>query len=155
MQPDDTLVPMVQGSLEPWMRYSEDPRYIARAPSGFCGPPSMCRGRSGRRASISGGGVHAGHSFFADICLTPDQVNPGATDTDAVAHRPAVALYQKQELVRRIDDTRAGALLAVIVDELLLEFRIERGMRGPADIFLLTRGLLRLDRRQQRTPLLV
>src|ERR1700736_1975947 len=77
MQPEDTLVPMVQGSLEPWMRYNEEPRYIARAPSGFCGPPSMCRGRSGRRASISGGGVHAGHSFFAEICLTPDQVNPG------------------------------------------------------------------------------
>src|SRR5437899_10287056 len=77
MQPDETLVPMVQGSLEPWIRYSDDPRYIARAPSGLVGPPSMCRGRSGRRASISGGGVQAGHSFFAEIVLTPDQVKPG------------------------------------------------------------------------------
>src|SRR5258705_12644459 len=77
MQPDETLVPMVQGSLEPWMRYSDDPRYIARAPSGFCGPPSIWRGRSGRRASISGGGVHAGHSFLAEIDLMPDQVKPG------------------------------------------------------------------------------
>src|SRR6202035_1854473 len=41
MQPDDTSEPMVQGSLEPWMRYSVDARYIARAPSGFSGPPAM------------------------------------------------------------------------------------------------------------------
>src|SRR5580698_2528127 len=77
MQPDETLVPMVHGSLEPWIRYSDDPRYIARAPSGFCGPPSICRGRSGRRCSISAGGVQSGHSFLAEICLTPDQVKPG------------------------------------------------------------------------------
>jgi hypothetical protein len=37
----------------------------------------MCRGRSGRRASISAGGVQSGHSLFAEICLIPDQVKPG------------------------------------------------------------------------------
>src|SRR6202165_2418628 len=51
-----------------------------------------------------------------------------APDADAVAHRLAVALYQKQKFVGRIDDNRAGALAAVIVNELLLEFRIERGI---------------------------
>ena len=39
MQPDDTLVPTVQGSLVPWIRYSVSllpcQRYMARAPSGF------------------------------------------------------------------------------------------------------------------------
>ena len=31
---------------------------------GFSGPPAMWRGRSGRRRSISGGGVQSGHSRF-------------------------------------------------------------------------------------------
>src|SRR6202035_306644 len=45
MQPDETLVPMVQGSLVPWMRYSVSllpcHRYMARAPIGLSGPPFM------------------------------------------------------------------------------------------------------------------
>src|SRR5271156_4138687 len=40
MQPEDTNLPMVVGSLVPWMRYSLAPRYIARAPSGLPGPPA-------------------------------------------------------------------------------------------------------------------
>ena len=45
MQPDETNLPIVDGSLVPWMRYSLEPRYIARAPSGLPGPPAMKRGR--------------------------------------------------------------------------------------------------------------
>src|ERR1019366_3813036 len=41
----------------------------------------------------------------------------GAADADAIAQRLAVALHQEQELVRRIDDDGAGALLAVIFDQ--------------------------------------
>ena len=39
--------------------------------------PQPDYGYGGRRASISGGGVQAGHSFFAETVLTPDQVKPG------------------------------------------------------------------------------
>src|SRR5882757_6773387 len=128
MQPEETLVPMVQGSLEPWMRYSDDPRYIARAPSGFSGPPSMCRGKSGRRASISGGGVQAGHSFLAETVLTADQV---------------------EELVRRIDDDGARTFPAVILDLLLFISRIERSLsRIDGRLLLLAQHLLlRIHRR--------
>src|SRR5580692_3845276 len=47
---------------------------------------------------------------------------PWAANADTITHRLAVALYQVQELVGRIDDDRAGALLAVILNQLLLEF---------------------------------
>ena len=52
------------------------PRYMARAPSGLSTPPTMWRGRSGRRCSICGGGVQAGHSFFCVTVFTPFQVKP-------------------------------------------------------------------------------
>src|SRR3954447_852837 len=45
MQPEDTNLPIVEGSLVPWMRYWLVPRYIARAPSGLPGPPATKRGR--------------------------------------------------------------------------------------------------------------
>ena len=45
MQPDETNLPIVEGWLVPWMRYTVEPRYIARAPSGLPGPPAMKRGR--------------------------------------------------------------------------------------------------------------
>src|SRR5580692_10536212 len=45
MQPLDTNLPIVEGSLVPWIRYSLEPRYIARAPSGLPGPPAIKRGR--------------------------------------------------------------------------------------------------------------
>src|SRR3569832_1053542 len=45
MQPDDTFLPMSQGSFEPWIRYSVEPRYIARAQRGLTGPPGMKCGR--------------------------------------------------------------------------------------------------------------
>src|ERR1700739_2026370 len=48
-----------------------------------------------------------------------------AADADAVAQRLSVALHQEQELVRRVDDDRAGALLAAVIDELLLVFRLK------------------------------
>src|SRR6266446_6798605 len=73
----------------------------------------------------------------------------GTTDPDAVAHGLAVALYQEQKFVRRIDDNRAGSFAAVIVDELLLESRIECGIC--TGDFLLAHDLLRLHRREQRT----
>src|SRR6185369_5858800 len=38
MQPDETNLPIVDGWLVPWMRYTVEPRYIARAPSGLPGP---------------------------------------------------------------------------------------------------------------------
>ena len=37
---------------------------MARAPSGLLMPPSMWRGKSGRRLSICDGGVQSGHSRF-------------------------------------------------------------------------------------------
>src|SRR6266581_3721376 len=79
----------------------------------------------------------------------------GAADADAVAHRLAVFLHQEQKLVGRIDDDRAGAFLAVIVDELLLEYRIEGWPPGLAVIFLLAQRVLRFKLRKQRTPRLV
>src|ERR1043165_5534858 len=45
MQPEDTNLPIVVGSVVPWVRYSLEPRYIARAPSGLPGPPATKRGR--------------------------------------------------------------------------------------------------------------
>src|SRR6185437_16935107 len=41
IQPLETNLPMVEGSLVPWMRYSLEPRYNARAPSGLPWPPAM------------------------------------------------------------------------------------------------------------------
>jgi hypothetical protein len=41
------------------------------------GPPSMWRGRSGRRLSICAGGVQSGHSRLYPMRVTPAQVNPG------------------------------------------------------------------------------
>src|SRR5205085_4546617 len=52
----------------------------------------------------------------------------GAADTDAVAHRLAVALHQIEELVRRIDHDRAGAFIAVIIDHLLVVLRVEAAL---------------------------
>ena len=51
LQPDDTLRPIVSGSLVPWIRKSVSllpcQRYKARAPSGLLGPPGtpspLCR----------------------------------------------------------------------------------------------------------------
>src|SRR5215813_9239085 len=74
MRNEDTWVPMVQGSFEPWMRYMVEPRYKARAPSGLSGPPTMWCGRSGRRLSISSGGVQSGHSRLLVTWCVPDQV---------------------------------------------------------------------------------
>jgi hypothetical protein len=54
-------------------------------------------------------------------------------------------LHEVEELARRIDDDGAGGFLAVIFDELPLEFRIERGMGGLARV-LLRHDLLRLRR---------
>src|SRR4051812_42155974 len=59
MQPDETLVPIVQGSLVPWIRYSVSllpcQRYMARAPSGFDGPPGtpmpLCSSVSSARSA--------------------------------------------------------------------------------------------------------
>src|ERR1700761_7557533 len=45
IQPEETNLPIVDGWLVPWMRYTVLPRYIARAPSGLPGPPAMKRGR--------------------------------------------------------------------------------------------------------------
>ena len=83
--------------------------------------------------------------------MTPDQVKPGLADADAVAQRLAVALYQEQELVGRIDHDGAGAFLAVIVDQLLFEFRIERAPGRIAGRLLLETALLRFGLRQRRT----
>ena len=63
-------------------------RVTARSPSGSTrnspgglatsrSPYCIHDGRSGRRCSISGGGVQSGHSFFAVMFLTPAQVKPG------------------------------------------------------------------------------
>src|SRR5262249_17232932 len=88
---DETLVPMVQGSLVPWMRYSVSllplQRYMARAPSGLSGPPfmpmplcncTMCWRSSGLRASISAGGYQLGHSCLLWTVARPDQTKPSA-----------------------------------------------------------------------------
>src|SRR3954469_14871899 len=45
MQPDETNLPIVEGWLVPWIRYTVEPRYHGRAPSGLPGPPAMKRGR--------------------------------------------------------------------------------------------------------------
>src|ERR1700687_1803618 len=45
MQPDETNLPIVEGWLVPWMRYTVLPRYIARAPSGLPAPTTLNRGR--------------------------------------------------------------------------------------------------------------
>src|SRR5215475_9188217 len=76
MQPEETNLPMVDGWLVPWMRYTVEPRYIARAPSGLPGPPAMKRGRYGWRSIISVGGNQSGHSVFFEIFCTPVQVKP-------------------------------------------------------------------------------
>src|SRR6266536_4994532 len=60
-------------------------RYMARAPSGFWGPPGtpnpLCSSltacwRSGRRSSISLGGYQSGHSCLEWTVAMPDQPNP-------------------------------------------------------------------------------
>src|SRR4051794_1344365 len=45
MQPEETNLPRVAGWWVPWIRYTGEPRYMARAPSGLPGPPAMKRGR--------------------------------------------------------------------------------------------------------------
>src|SRR6185312_4944536 len=45
MQPEETNLPIVDGWLVPWIRYTVEPRYMARAPSGLPGPPAIKRGR--------------------------------------------------------------------------------------------------------------
>ena len=86
---------------------------------------------------------------MAEICLDARPGETGLADADAVTQGLAVRLHQEQELVRGIDDDGAGAFLAVIVDQLLLVFRIERLMRWIGGIRL-AHALLRLARREQR-----
>jgi hypothetical protein len=50
----------------------------------------------------------------------------GLADADAVADGGAVVLHEEQEALRRIDDDGAGRFGAVIADDLLEEFRIDR-----------------------------
>src|SRR5882724_6135487 len=110
--PDDTACPIVSGSFDPWMRYSVDPRYIARAPSGLSMPPAMWRGRSGRRASICAGGVQLGHSLFADMRWVPPQREAFAADADAVTQRLAVREHEVEPPLGRVDDNGARRVTA-------------------------------------------
>src|SRR5258708_3384165 len=78
----------------------------------------------------------------------------GTADADAVTQRPAIALHQEQELVRRVDHDGAGAFLAVVLDRLLFIPWIEGRTRRLVRI-LLTHRLLRIHRRQQRAAWIV
>ena len=69
--------------------------------------------------------------------------------------RLAVALNQEQKLVGRVDHDGAGAFPAMIINQLLLEFRIERPLLGLARIFRPAQPLLRFELRVQRTLRLV
>jgi len=99
MQPDDTLVPIVQARWSRGCDRATIPDTSRGHRADFAARLPCAAAESGRRTSISGGGVHAGHSFFAEICLTPDQVKPGRPTPDAVAHRLAVFLHQEQNLL--------------------------------------------------------
>src|ERR1039457_3048797 len=125
MQPLDTCLPMVVGSLVPWMRYSLPPRYIARAPSGLPGAAGdharqlrLARDHLLRRIPVR------------PLGLARDMLHarPGealATDADAVADRLAVAEHVIEGGVRGIDDDGAGRLGAGVGDGLPLQARIE------------------------------
>src|ERR1700692_3374921 len=92
------------------MRYSLEPRYIARAPSGLPGPPAIKRGRYGwrdvifrRRISfrLAGNGLRAG---------------PGealAADADAVANGAVLAEHVIERGVAGIDDHGAGRFAGI------------------------------------------
>src|SRR3981189_2232685 len=112
-QPDDTACPIVSGSLDPWMRHSREPRYMARAPSGLSIPPGMWRGRSGRRASICAGGVQAGPSLFAVMRWGPLPAETAAADADAVAQRLAVAGHEIEPPLAGVDEDGSGRVVGL------------------------------------------
>ena len=82
-QPDEAFLPIELHSGVPCSRYivswPSRNRYMARAPSGFCGPggmPSAYLASSGLRWIISAGGVHVGHFFFHCTTALPVQPKP-------------------------------------------------------------------------------
>src|SRR4051794_38313751 len=88
IQPDDTFVPIVQGSLVPWIGYSVSlfpcQRYMAR-PERIEGPTrdadatsqlAKLRAKSGLRWIISLGGYQSGHSCLSWMTAVPDQAKP-------------------------------------------------------------------------------
>ena len=93
----------------------------------------MWRGRSGRRASISEGGVQSGHSAFRVIVFVPAQRNPGLATPDAISQRPAAALDEVKKLIARIDQDRAGTLWSRVPDLLSSIHGIDRGFDGLCD----------------------
>src|ERR1700731_4620290 len=115
MQPDETLVPMVQGSLVPWMRYSVSllplQRYMARAPSGLSGPPfmpmplcncTMCWRSSGLRA-----------------------------DAHAIANGLSGVVDDVKKMTIRIDDDRSRPLVCRVGDDLAGEGGIRPSRLSP------------------------
>ena len=71
-------------------------------------PPAMWRGRSGRRFSISGGGVQSGHSRLAMMVLVPRPFEAGTTDADAVFQRLMIGQHEVEAALGRRDHDGAG-----------------------------------------------
>ena len=111
-QPDDTAWPIVSGSLEPWMRYSVEPRYIARAPSGLSTPPAMWRGRSGRRAQHLRRRRPARPFLLGGDAVGAAPAEAVAADADAVAQRLAVAEHEIEPSFGGVDVDGAGRVIA-------------------------------------------
>ena len=80
-------------------------------------PPSICRGRSGRRSSISVGGVQPGQNALRPIWATPFQAKPSRPTP--MPYSIASPPRERQiELARlRVDGDGSGLLSGRIVDE--------------------------------------
>jgi len=103
----------------------------------------MWRGRSGRRDQHFRRRRPGRPFLFRRDRLGARPGEAGTADADAIAQRLAVALHEIEEFVRRIDHDGAGAFLAVILDNLLVVFRIEAALTGIG--FQLAVHALRVD----------
>src|SRR5450631_3239780 len=118
MHPDETARPIVCGSLEPWMRYSVPLRYMARAPSGFSGPPRMEAGQIGAPAAHLGGRCpRRPFALHRDFCGA-GPFKTGAADAYAIFNR----LVSRQNKIKtaffRRDDNRSRRVGAIVGDKL-------------------------------------
>src|ERR1700674_1117085 len=76
-QPLEAELPMEYGALVPWMRYSLQPRYMARMPSGLCGPGPTTLGSRGFSRRMRAVGRQLGLGYLALIHRLPDHWNFG------------------------------------------------------------------------------
>ena len=123
IQPDETLVPMVQGSLVPWMRYSVSllplQRYMARRQADYRDRPSCrcrfatapCAGAARACAPAFRGRIPIGPFLLATHCRAPGPDKAFRADAHAIANGLSGVVDDVKKMTTRIDDDRSRPLV--------------------------------------------